>query len=238
MPLKKILIVKNFSLETPGLIEEVLNENSLNYEIINLDEGKNFPNPNDYSAIFVLGGPDSANDRTPKMIGEIKRIRQAIGAGVPYFGICLGMQALVKASGGEVYKNRIKEIGLKGPSGNFFEISLTDAGRKDKLFEGIESPMKIFQLHGETVSLSPASQLLATGEYCTNQTVKIGKSSYGFQGHLELNDTLFGKLIAEDLDLRRISPSSLRADYNSLKSEYQSNGRVILNNFLKIANLK
>ncbi len=235
---KKALIVKNFPLEGPGLIEQVLNENSIDYEIVELDKGEDFPNPLDYSAMFVLGGPDSANDQTAKIRSELERIRQATGYKIPYFGVCLGMQALVKANGGEVCKNPIKEIGLMDPRGNFFEISLTPNGMEDKIFSGVKSPMKIFQLHGETVKLTSGMELLAEGRYCINQAIKIGKNAYGFQGHLELNDKLFEKLIAEEPDLRRINTSSLREGYNALRLEYRDNGRKILSNFLELAGLK
>ena len=235
---KKALIIKNFPLEGPGLIEQVLNENGIGYEIVELGQGEDFPNPLDYSALFVLGGPDSANDQTPKMQNELESIRKAIIYGTPYLGVCLGMQALVKANGGDVYKNPIKEIGFRDPQGNFFEISLMPNGSEDKIFSGIKSPMKIFQLHGETVKLAPHMELLAKGRFCMNQAVKIGKDAYGFQGHFEIDDKLFDKLIAEEPDLRRINPSSLREDYNTLKAEYQDNGRKILNNFIKIFHLR
>lgn len=238
MPNKKILIVKNASIEDAGLIEVALKENGLNYHIVDLSKGQDFPNPNNYSAVFVLGGHDSANDQTPKMKNELKRIKETVDAQIPYFGVCLGMQTLVKANGGEVYKNRIKEIGLRDPEGKYFEIELTNEGKKDTIFQGLKSPLKIFQLHGETVSLKSGMTLLAIGKYCKNQAVKIGKNAYGLQGHMELTEAMFEEWIREDNDLRNIDEISLRDDYTKLKSEYESNGRMIINNFLDIANLE
>ena len=215
------------------MIEEVLRKENIKFDL----GEEEFPQPNGYSAVFVFGGPDSANDKTSKMQDELKRIKETIKAGIPYFGVCLGMQTLVKANGGEVYKNTIKEIGFRAPDGNYFEIDLANEGKKDPIFRGITSPLKIFHLHGETVSLRNGMSLLATGRHCRNQVVKVGKTAYGFQGHLELNKQTLEKWIKEDSDLNSISASHLRSDFKKLKAEYQNNGRIILTNFLKIAGL-
>ncbi|MDP3765772.1 MAG: type 1 glutamine amidotransferase [Nanoarchaeota archaeon] len=234
---KKVLIVKNVPREGPGLLRQVLKEKNINFDIVDLDKGEKFPETRSCPAVFVFGGSDSANDQTPKMKDELKRIKETVDAGVPYFGVCLGMQTLVKANGGEVYKNPIKEIGFTDPNGNYFEIELTKEGKKDPIFDGIPSPFKIFHLHGETVRLSNGMTLLATGKYCTNQVVKVGKNAYGFQGHLELNNTMLKTWIAKDSDLKSTDPAALMAEYKTLEQDYQNNGRTILTNFLQIAGL-
>src|SRR3989344_7468800 len=105
MNANKILIIKNSVAEDPGIIETILEEKSVSYEIIELHKWQVSPSPKEYSAVIVLGGPDSANDLTIKIKHELERIRETINAGIPYLGICLGMQALVKANGGAVMKN-------------------------------------------------------------------------------------------------------------------------------------
>ena len=232
---QKVLIVKNISREGPGLLELVLKDENIPFNIVDLNEGKRFPDPREYSAVFVFGGPDSANDQTDKMREELKIIKQAVDAGIPYFGVCLGMQTLVKAAGGEVYKHDAQEIGLRDSEGNYFEIDLTNEGKKDPIFIGLKSPLKIFHLHGETVGLGDGMKLLATGKYCRNQVVKIGNNVYGFQGHLELTDSMLEDWITQDPDLKSVNAASLRFDYNTISSEYQNNGRTILNNFLELA---
>lgn len=234
---QKILIVQNVSHEKPGLIGEILNENKLRFEIVDLDIGQEFPNPKNYSAVFVFGGSDSANDDTSKMKNELVRIDETIKNDIPYFGICLGVQTLVKTLGGNVQKNPVKEIGFRDPKGKNFEIELTNEGKKDAIFSGIQSPMKIFHLHGETVELNSNMKLLATGKYCKNQVVKIGKTAYGFQGHLEITDPLLKDLAKKDNDLKLMDLNSLVEDYRALKSEYEQNSKTIINNFLQIAGL-
>jgi hypothetical protein len=63
-----VLIVKNISREGPGLLERILVEAGLTATVVDLDKGESFPSPLGYKALVVLGGPDSANDTTDKML--------------------------------------------------------------------------------------------------------------------------------------------------------------------------
>ncbi|MBI2660647.1 type 1 glutamine amidotransferase [Candidatus Woesearchaeota archaeon] len=230
---KKLLIVKNSITEGPGIIETILKEKFISYDIADLDKGNLFPSAEDYSAVIVLGGPDSANDSTVKMNHELARIREAIGSDTPYLGICLGMQALVKAAGGNVFKNPVKEIGVKHNDGKYYEIELTDGGKNDPMFRGMDSRLKIFQLHGETIGLAEGMQLLAAGKHCANQAVKVGKNAYGIQGHLELTEKMFNEWIVTDSDLKKLDRQRLISDFDSAKKEYENNGRKLIGNFLE-----
>ena len=233
----KFLIVKNITREGPGLLEELLDSYNFGYDIVDLDKGESFPDPSDYSAVIVMGGPDSANDTTPKMREELKRIKEATDAKIPYLGVCLGMQTLVKANGGEVYRNDIKEVGWRDPEGIYLVVDLTDRGTSDPLFAGITSPLNIFHLHGETVRLTRGMRLLATGKYCKNQIVKIGDNAYGIQGHFELTPHMFDEWRTQDPDLTPLDQEALQADYARLRKKYEATGTQILKNFLPIAKL-
>lgn len=205
---KKILIVKNITHEDAGLFGDILNENNIPYDVVDLSLGKKFPNPKNYAAVMVFGGPDSANDDTEKMKQELQRIKETIDAGIPYLGICLGMQTLVKAAGGNVRKNEVKELGCRDAKGNHFEINLTEEGKNDAIFNGLNNKLNIFHLHGETVDLTPNMSLLAIGKYCKNQAVKIGKNAYGLQGHFELTEEKLRIWMAKDADLKKLDSNS------------------------------
>ena len=233
MPWQKVLIVKNVSEECPGLLEGVLKERDIPFDVVDLHKGNVFPNPLKYLALFVFGGPDSANDLTPKIQNELRKIREALNAGVPYFGICLGMQLLVKAAGGEVYRNPVKEVGWKDPEGEYFCIDFTPGGQSDPIFRGLSSPLKIFQLHGETVRLTKKISLLATGKHCKNQVVRVSDNAYGIQGHPELTPVMFEAWLTEDEDLKKADPAFLTNDYQPIRMEYEKIGKTIFNNFLE-----
>lgn len=232
---KEILIIKNSTPEGPGLLEELLIERNIACRIVDLQQKEPFPEVNDFGAVVVLGGPDSANDQNEKMAQELMRIRQVLEAKIPYLGICLGLQTLVKAAGGKVVKSPLKEVGFKGPDGSFFTIQLTDQGKADPLFKGLESTLKVFHLHGETVEITDSMILLGKGKFCPNQVVKIGPCAYGIQCHFELTPAMFEEWITGDDDLLQLSTESLRADFESMKSKYRETGRQLFNNFLSIA---
>jgi len=234
---KPILIIRNVPRENPGLIEILLGEHKHKYQIIDFDNSTVIKSIENYCALIVLGGPDSANDSTTKMQNELTLIRKVIHLQIPYLGICLGFQTLVKAMGGKVIKCQTSETGFRDPKNNFFKVKLTSKGRTDKLFNNLSDNFTVFQLHGETVQLTPLMTLLATGDFCQNQIVKIGETAYGIQSHFELTNDLLESWIIEDLDLQKLEADQLRSDFEAIKSDYQNTGRQLFSNFLTIAGL-
>ena len=239
---KKVLIVKNVHRESPGLIRTVLEESHVPFRVFSpYFHSDKFPDPSVYEAIIVLGGPQSANDKSMKKELEfIARIRELK---IPYFGVCLGMQLAVKDDGGEVYNAPFKEIGCRDNLGGYYQVELTKEGKSDQILAGINNPFKVFQLHGETVRLREDARLLGRGygQYQTeNQVIKFGKNAYGIQGHFELTESMLERWLQQDRDLKSLDESvreALRRDYDTIKSEYQATGRIIFHNFLKIAGI-
>lgn len=234
---KEILILRNEPRENPGLIEIVLKKHNLIYSIIDFKSDTRFTDLEQYGAVIVLGGPESANDQTPKMLNELDFIKTVVDAGIPYMGICLGLQTLVKAMGGTINKCQIPETGFRGPGGSFFRIKLTEEGKADRLLSNLQGAFNVFQLHGETVQLSPEMTLLATGNFCRNQIVRVGDSAYGIQFHFELTDELLQTWMEEDDDLQRLDRSDLLKDFNLLKNAYSKTGWQLVENFLVISGL-
>jgi GMP synthase (glutamine-hydrolysing) len=234
---KEILIIKNITREGPGIIEQILKDKDIKYTIADLSLSNSAMSLKSYSAVVVLGGPDSANDQNKKMESELALISEVLNAGIPYLGICLGMQTLVKAAGGEVVKSPVKEVGFRDPDGDFFKVELTEDGKDDLLFNGMQDSFKVFQLHGETVILTDKMKLLATGKFCRNQIVKIGTNAYGIQCHFELTHEMFEMWINEDSDLRNLDSAKLLSDFKSIKDEYLKTGKQLFHNLLKIAGL-
>lgn len=233
----KVLLVQNITREGPGIIGNILNSHNVQHDVVDLHKGDLFPDPALYNAVIIFGGPQSANDFSDRMQVELENIKKATDAKIPFLGICLGMQALVKASGGKILPAETAEIGWKDQEDNFFEIELTIAGAKDPLFSHISSPCKIFQLHGETVLPTSQMILLATGKYCENQAIRIGENAYGIQGHFELTPEMFEHWLNEDPDLQEENSEKLRNDYEAVRAEYETTGRQIITNFLTLSKL-
>lgn len=76
------------------------------------------PDLNDIDLLVVMGGPMSVNDeaKLPWLVPEKRFIREAIKAGKPVLGICLGAQLIAGAAGTRIYRNPVKEIGCGCPS--------------------------------------------------------------------------------------------------------------------------
>jgi GMP synthase (glutamine-hydrolysing) len=125
---KKICILKNIYREGPGLIVDVLTENKIKYQIIELDRMDKIQTVDKFGAYIVPGGPASANDSNTEMINELELIRNIINERIPFLGICLGLQTMAKAKGGQVVKCLTKEVGFRDQTGkrlfcNFLHIA-------------------------------------------------------------------------------------------------------------------
>ncbi len=230
----EILIIKNITREGPGLLEPELKEKSIGYTIVELSKGQILPSFEDYKAVVVLGGPESANDKTDKIKNEIDFVSKVINANIPYLGICLGMQILVKAAGGKVVNCPVKEVGFTDPNGNNYSIELTDEGIKDPLFKDMDKSFNVFHLHGETVELPDNMTRLAESKYCKNQIVKTGSNAYGIQCHFELTPEMLGIWIDEDPDLMQIDKNQLKTDFKAIQDKYAKTGQQLFRNFLSL----
>jgi GMP synthase-like glutamine amidotransferase len=234
---KKILIIQNITREGPGLLSQIISEKNLKFDLVDLSIGDKLPDISQYSAIIVLGGPSSANDTDETMLNELAFIKKSRELNIPYLGICLGLQTLVKAKGGAIRRNEVPEIGFKNPEGEPYSINLTEEGKKDPLFAGLDSQIRVFHLHGETVDLRPNMKLLALGDSCKNQVVKLGDNAYGLQCHFELTPEMLNIWLDEDPDLLKLNKEEVLKEWEQVKSEYTNTGLTLFNNFFKIAGL-
>ena len=232
-----LLIVQNISHEGPGILEELLNEHEIAFEQYDLSKGESLPNPSAFAGMVVLGGPQSANDASAQITGELKAIQTALDAGVPYLGICLGLQLLVKAAGGDVVRCHRKEIGFREPDGEPFIVELTEAGKRDALFRNMPELLQVFQLHGETVAPLENMTLLARGRGCENQIARVGGNAWGLQCHFEMTQEMFERWIDIDNDLKTMDREELLREFSAISAEYAETGRSILLNFLEITGL-
>jgi GMP synthase (glutamine-hydrolysing) len=240
----KLLIIQNITRESPGLINAALKLRGVEADVINLD-GPEYaglgqagapplPSLDGYDGLVVMGGPDSANDTTPKMTFELNLVRDALSRHLPYLGICLGLQVLVKAAGGQVVPAKVKEIGFRDATGQLFKVELTVAGQIDPVFGGLQSSFNVFQLHGETVTLTPDMILLGTSEYCPAQIVRVGRNAYGIQSHFEVTPELLADWADQDPDLIHLPKSHLLADYTDIQQTYRETAITIFGRFLDL----
>lgn len=178
-----ILVLKHVSIEGLGLIGDLLAEGGEKVKVIDLEKGERLPGSlKGVSGVVVLGGPMNVyeEDKYPFLKNEDKFIKEVIMKEVPYLGICLGAQLLAKAAYAHVGKSPVKEIG-------WHKVNLTEAGRGDRLFDGLANELEVFQWHEDTFGVPLGGTLLAQGERCRNQAIKVGRNAYGLQFHLEVD---------------------------------------------------
>jgi GMP synthase (glutamine-hydrolysing) len=132
-----------------------------------------------------MGGPMSVNDDVafPWLTGEKRLIREAVQAGTPFWGTCLGVQLLAASLGARVYSGSRPEVGL-------LPVTLTDDAMRDPVFRGLPRELIALQWHGDTFDLPEGAVLLASSTAYPAQAFRWGSSAYGVQFHLEVTEEL------------------------------------------------
>jgi GMP synthase (glutamine-hydrolysing) len=235
-----LVVVRNVAREGPGLLADVLDDEGVSFDIVDADDVDNssaLPPVGHHRAVVVLGGPASANDDTATMRAEVEWVRAVVDAGVPYLGVCLGLQVLVRAAGGRVVRNPVAEVGWRAPDGEPWTVALTDAGRADPLLAGVPDEFAVFQLHGETVEPTPEMAVLATGRHCRDQIVRAAPHAYGIQAHVECTPQMLAVWADEDPALAPLDRESLLRSADAFTASYREHGWTLLRNFLQIAGL-
>ncbi|HEX7963641.1 MAG TPA: type 1 glutamine amidotransferase [Candidatus Saccharimonadales bacterium] len=230
-----LLMIQNVGHEGPGLLAEVLEKHKITYDVVG--PAKDLPSVVGYKALVILGGPASANDDGERITGEIAMVKQALQNGLPFLGVCLGMQILVKAAGGNIIRGRELQAGFIDPAGQPYTITFTEDGKADRLLDGLKSPVRVFQLHGEVAELNADMKLLGTEPVAPNQIVRVGTNAYGIQSHFELTEEMLQVWAVKDPALVPIGAPKLLEQFSDIKHDYAKTGETLLTNFLKIAGL-
>jgi GMP synthase (glutamine-hydrolysing) len=180
-----VLVLQHIACEPPGVYEDVLNERGARIHRVELDEGDSLPDWRDFDAIVAMGGPMSAldDDEHPWLVDEKRLIAEAVRSGLPFWGVCLGVQLLAASLGGRVYPGSAPEVGL-------LPVTLTDEARADPVFAGMPRELLSLQWHGDTFDLPDGAARLAGSPAYPNQAFRVGAAAYGVQFHLEVTPGL------------------------------------------------
>jgi GMP synthase (glutamine-hydrolysing) len=176
------LVLQHIACEPPGVYEDALCDRGTTIHRVELDEGDRLPDWREFDAIVAMGGPMSANDEEelPWLRDEKALIAEAVRAGLPFFGACLGVQLLAASLGAEVVTGPAPEVGL-------LPVFLTDAAAGDPVFADLPRELLTLQWHGDTFSLPDDAVLLASSPAYPNQAFRWGRHAYGVQFHLEVS---------------------------------------------------
>jgi GMP synthase-like glutamine amidotransferase len=163
-----------------GYIENWVRQNGHSLTSTKFYEKKPFPSIPEIDFLIIMGGPMGVNDEREYtyLPSEKRFIRDAIAAGKPVLGICLGAQLMASALGAPVLPNPCKEIG-------WFELKKTLGGASENLLEGLGASFTAFHWHGDTFAIPAGAKHLLKSDACVNQAFLYGTNALALQFHLE-----------------------------------------------------
>jgi GMP synthase-like glutamine amidotransferase len=181
----RVLVLQHIACEPPGVYEDVLRERGAAIHRVELDEGEPLPARGEIDAIVCMGGPMSATDdgELPWLTEEKAFIAEAVRNGVPFWGVCLGVQLLAASLGARVYPGPAPEVGV-------LPVELTDEARRDPVFSALPPEVLTLQWHGDTFDLPEGAVRLAGSPAYPNQAFRVGAAAYGVQFHIEVSPDL------------------------------------------------
>jgi len=179
---KRVLVVQNSGEAPGGMFCKALERQGAIIDTVRPKDGQAVPaSSSGYDGLVVLGGPQHATDDgdSPYFPDLLRLMRHFDEKEKPVAGICLGCQLLARAWSAEVYTMDDLELG-------FIPLHPTACAESDPVLGGIEPP-RLMSFHEDTFHLPDGADLLLRGERCPHQGFRIGRASYGFQFHLEID---------------------------------------------------
>ncbi len=181
--MKSVAIFQHFRTEGPGYFATFLECHGIPWRLVRIDQGEAVPaSAHDFGGLVFMGGPMSVNDDLAWIAPVLALIRDAVASDVPVLGHCLGGQLMSKALGGTVGANPVKEIG-------WGEVTVARSAEAQRWFGPAGAAFRSFHWHGETFTIPPGAQLLASSTCCVNQAFAIGPH-LGMQCHIEMTSEM------------------------------------------------
>jgi GMP synthase-like glutamine amidotransferase len=177
----RIQCFQHVDFEDLGCIYNWIKKNGNIITFTRFFENYTIPKPEDFDWLIIMGGPMSVydDDKYSWLAEEKNVIKQAIENNKTVIGICLGSQLIADVLGAEIYINPEKEIG-------WFDITLTDYEKNNKLFNSDLDTFKVFHWHEDTFKLPVDAKHLAYSKVCKNQAFLYKKNVLGLQFHFEV----------------------------------------------------
>ncbi|MDD3374127.1 MAG: type 1 glutamine amidotransferase [Candidatus Omnitrophica bacterium] len=229
-----ILFLKHINIEGPGLLKTFFEDEGLETKTLEVDKFSAMSE--DFSgidAVVILGGPMNVyeEEKYPFLIWEDKFVRQLAEKRIFCLGICLGSQLLAKTLGAKVTKAETKEIG-------FYDVSLTQDGLENPLFDRLGRSLKVFQWHEDIFDIPKGGKLLASSKECTNQAFYFEPNIYGLQFHVEIDRPMIESWIKAYWGIIDISKDKKAQEilegYDKIRTLLSSQARIICKNFISI----
>jgi GMP synthase-like glutamine amidotransferase len=233
--MKPLLLVRNDAFETYGLAVPALRSAGAELLLVDASQGQSLPAISEVAGVVMLGGTVNADqvDRHPFLLDDRRLTREAVDAGVPYLGICLGAQILARALDRPVVKAARRELG-------FEPVHPTEAAADDLLLSAFADGDRVFQWHQDTFDLPDGATLLATGEDVPHQAYRVGDRAWGIQFHFEVDGAELEQWLEEAdalMDLEATwgkSSEEIRVEAKEHMAAHEDRGREVFRRFADI----
>jgi GMP synthase-like glutamine amidotransferase len=180
----RLLVVQSCPVTPAGIVGQVAEARGATLTTIFPHRGEVLPRGiAGLDGLIILGGPMHAGDDSgyPAFRALLALIRRCHAQGKPVFGICLGAQLIARAFGGTVFPFGGCEVG-------YLPVEITAEGQRDPLLAGMSSEQRLMQMHEDTFDLPEGAVLLMRNDVCANQAFRLGRTTYGFQFHIEVTE--------------------------------------------------
>ncbi|MBV8218191.1 MAG: type 1 glutamine amidotransferase, partial [Solirubrobacterales bacterium] len=183
-PRPNLLVLQHIACEPPGAYEDELHGRGGGLQTVMVDQGEPLPDWRAFDGIIAMGGPMGAyeDDQIPWLKAEKRLIAEAVSAGAPFWGVCLGSQLLAASLGASVGPGPGPEVGV-------LSVYRTAEGAADPVFSVMPDEFEALQWHSDTFELPEGAVQLARSDAYEQQAF-VFKRAYGVQFHIEVGTAL------------------------------------------------
>lgn len=186
----RVHYLQHVPFEDPGAVTFWAKDGKHEISATHLYADETPPRPDAYDMLIVLGGPMSVHDEEthPWLAVEKAALKDALDAGGPVLGICLGAQLLAHVLGADISKSPEPERG-------WFDVALADEAKSLPLLKDIPETFPAYHWHGETFDIPDGAVRLGGSPACANQGFIWKDRVAALQFHLETMPANMMKLL-------------------------------------------
>lgn len=230
-----VLVVEHEPACPPAHLGTWLTDAGATLEVCRPWAGDEIPALASYHAFVVLGGSMGAHDdATTPWLGAVKeRIVEAVAAGLPTLGVCLGHQLIAVALGGRSEPNPDgQQVGL-------FEVGWVPEASADDLMRSLATRRRGVQWNSDVVtSLPDDAVVLAATSRGELQVARFAPRVWGIQLHPEVDVPVLQSWAAGDRDdhlERGIDQEAILAEIDAARDELDEAWRPLAVGFVELA---